>query len=158
MRSPFGLALYEHRGPILGWLTLAVILMAAYGGLTKEVIAALEVNPDLTDFLGSGGGEQALDQIEAMFVQMLTMLAAALVIQAIGSPRKEGDTGRLEMRRRSQPRDLARRARRGRRHRRGRYPARREPGARVDHRRRPVRQQRQRESDAGWGDLPSSED
>ena len=97
LRSPFGLALYEHRGPILGWLALSVLLMATYGGLTKEVIAALEANPDLTDFIGSGGGTQVLDQIEAMFVMMQTMLAAALVIQAIGSLRKEEDAGRLEM-------------------------------------------------------------
>ena len=97
LRSPFGLALYEHRGPILGWLLLSVVLMGVYGGLTKEVIAALEANPDLTDFIGSGGGEQILDRIEAMFVQMQAMLAAALVIQAIGSLRKEEDTGRLEL-------------------------------------------------------------
>ena len=96
LRSPFGLALHEHRGPIIGWLILSLALMATYGGLTKEIISALEANPDLTDFIGGGGGEQILEQIEAMFVMMQTMLTAAFVVQAMGSLRAEEDTGRLE--------------------------------------------------------------
>ena len=97
LRSPFGLALYEHRGPILGWLVLSLVLMGVYGGLTKEVLAALESNPSLTDFIAAGGGDQILEQVEAMFVMMQTMVTVALIIQAIGSLRREEDSGRLEI-------------------------------------------------------------
>lgn len=96
LRSPFGLALHEHRGPILGWVVIALALMGTYGALAGDVLEAMESNPDLAQYIGAGGGEQILEQVEGLFVMMLAMLAAALVIQAVGSLRSEESTGRLE--------------------------------------------------------------
>lgn len=97
LRSPFGLALHEHRGALVGWLLLSAVLMGTYGALTDVVLEALEGNPDLKNYLGPAGGAAIVEQIESMFVMLQSMIAAAFVVQAVGGLRREEDAGRMEL-------------------------------------------------------------
>lgn len=96
LRTPFGLALREHRGTTLGWALLVGILLATYGSLAQTVIDAFEGNPDLEQYLAAGE-EGVLDPMMAMFVLMLSLLVAGYVLQSLGSLRKEEVSGRLEL-------------------------------------------------------------
>lgn len=97
LRSPVGLAIHDHRWPVLGWVVGGVVVMATYGSLSREVLDALASNPDLADYLGGAAGDAALGRVQASFVLLLAMLASALLVQAIGSLRTEESAGRLEM-------------------------------------------------------------
>lgn len=96
LRTPFGLALREHRGTTLGWALLAAILLGTYGSLTQTVIDAFEGNPDLAEFLTTGE-EGIVEPMSAMFVLLLSMLVVGYVLQSLGSLRKEEISGRLEL-------------------------------------------------------------
>lgn len=96
LRTPFGLALNEHRGTILGWGLLVAVLMGTYGSLTQSAIDGIEGNPDLEQFI-AGGDEAIVEAMASMFVLMFSMLVAAYVLQSLGSLRKEETSGRLEL-------------------------------------------------------------
>lgn len=96
LRTPFGLALREHRGTTLGWALLAAILLGTYGSLTQTVIDAFEGNPDLAAYLAEGE-EGIIEPMAAMFVLMLSMFVVGYVLQSLGSLRKEEISGRLEL-------------------------------------------------------------
>lgn len=96
LRSPFGLALRDHRSLTIGWALLGAALMGIYGSLSQTVLDAFESNPDLAEFIGSGEAE-IIDPLAAMFVLMLSMLVAGYVLQALGSLRAEEVSGRLEL-------------------------------------------------------------
>ena len=93
---PFGLAVHDRRGGILGWALLVAVLMGTYGALTQAVIDAVEGNPDLAAFL-AGGQEGIVKSMSAMFVLLLSMLVSGHVLQSLGSLRTEETSGRLEL-------------------------------------------------------------
>ena len=93
---PFGLAVRDRRGGILGWAVLVAILMGTYGSLTQTVIDAVQGNPDLAAFL-AGGEEGIVKSMSAMFVLLLSMLVSGSVLQSLGSLRTEETSGRLEL-------------------------------------------------------------
>ncbi len=95
LRSPWGLALYEHRGTIVGWVAGAAVLMAVYGSLTNQVLEAIRSNPAMVDYVG-GDLDRLLDGVLALFVLLLAMLSSAFVVQALAAIRHEEQTGRLE--------------------------------------------------------------
>lgn len=92
LRTGWGLALFEHRGPILGWTVGAVILMAIYGSLAQQVVEAVATIPELQTWV-----DGALDAIMAMFLLMAAMLAAAAGIALGGSLRASEISGRAEV-------------------------------------------------------------
>lgn len=98
LRTPVGLAWYEHRGSILGWTIGAGVLMATYGSLMNEVLDAIRDNPALGQMLGAdpGAADRLLSMVLSTFLMMLAMVVVAFVLAAIGSLRGEEDTGRLE--------------------------------------------------------------
>lgn len=96
LRTPFGLALREHRSVTLGWAVLVAILMGTYGSLSQTVIDALAGNPDLAAFLG-GGEAGIIKPMAAMFILLLSMLVCGYVLQSLGSLRQEEVSGRLEL-------------------------------------------------------------
>lgn len=96
LRSPFGLAVHEHRTVILAWLLLVAVLMGTYGSLSQTVLDAFEGNPDLEVFL-SGGDEGILSPLVALFVLLLSILVVGYVLQSLGALRKEEISGRLEL-------------------------------------------------------------
>ncbi|KRE38942.1 hypothetical protein ASG73_00815 [Janibacter sp. Soil728] len=96
LRSPFGLALREHRTVTLGWAVLAAVLMGTYGSLMQTVIDAIEGNPDLAAWL-AGGEAGIVAPMAAMFVLLLALLVGGYVLQALGSLRREEISGRLEL-------------------------------------------------------------
>ncbi len=99
LRSPLGLAWYEHRWPIIGWTIATALLMGLYGSLTQEVINAIRDNPALGDLMGldpAAATEIFLPSMLSYFLLMLAMLAASFAVMAIGSLRGEEQSGRLE--------------------------------------------------------------
>lgn len=96
LRTPFGLALREHRSVTLGWAVLVAILMGTYGSLSQTVIDALAGNPDLAAFLG-GGEAGIIKPMAAMFILLLSMLVCGYVLQSLGALRQEEVSGRLEL-------------------------------------------------------------
>ena len=92
LRSGWGLALFEHRGAIIGWMVGAAVMMAIYGSLAQQVVEAIETIPELQTWV-----EGALDSIMAMFVMMASMLAAAAGISLGGSLRASEISGRAEL-------------------------------------------------------------
>ncbi|WP_068260089.1 ABC transporter permease [Janibacter limosus] len=96
LRSPFGLAVREHRTVTLGWAVLAAVLMGTYGSLMQTVIDAIEGNPDLAAWL-AGGEAGIVEPMAAMFVLLLALLVGGYVLQALGSLRREEVSGRLEL-------------------------------------------------------------
>lgn len=102
LRSPWGLALRQHRGAIIGWTLGAAVLMGTYGSLTQEVLDALRSNPALGEFMGADAAsvEAMADgfvaQVMSTFVLMLALVVGAFVIMTIGSLRREESTARLE--------------------------------------------------------------
>lgn len=91
LRSGWGLALFEHRGAITGWIVGAAVVMAIYGSLAQQVVKAIETIPELQVWV-----EGALDAIMAMFVMMASMLAAAAGVSLGGSLRAGETSGRVE--------------------------------------------------------------
>ncbi|MGA4508924.1 ABC transporter permease [Propionibacteriaceae bacterium G1746] len=91
LRSPWGIALHEHRGALIGWAVIAVVAMAIYGSLTQQVIEALQASPQLQIFVQAG-----LNSVVAMFVLLAAMLAAAAAIVLGGALRAAETSGRLE--------------------------------------------------------------
>lgn len=100
LRSPWGLAWYEHRNATLGWVVAAAVLMGTYGSLTQEVIDAVESNPALGDVLGTdvdAAAEMFLPSILSAFLLMLALLVAAYVVMSVGVLRASEESGRLEV-------------------------------------------------------------
>ncbi|MGB3829142.1 MAG: hypothetical protein WA962_10240 [Ornithinimicrobium sp.] len=98
LQSPVGLAWHEHRGAIIGWTIGAVVLMATYGSLTREILDALRDNPALGEMIGVDVtmADRLLAQVLSTFAMMLAMLVAAFAVMAIGSLSGEEDSARLE--------------------------------------------------------------
>ncbi len=93
---PFGLAVRDRRGGILGWALLVAVLLGTYGALTQTVIDAVKGNPDLAAFLAAGE-EGIVKSMSAMFVLLLSMFISGYVLQSLGSLRGEETSGRLEL-------------------------------------------------------------
>ncbi|PID54170.1 MAG: hypothetical protein CSA58_05590 [Micrococcales bacterium] len=98
LRSPVGLAVYEHRGAVLGWSIGTVALMGTYGSLTQEVLNAFRDNPDLAVLVGAdpNAADRLLGAVLSTFVMILAILVAAFFVMAVNSLRREEAAARLE--------------------------------------------------------------
>lgn len=93
LRTPVGFAVRLHRGAVVGWTTAAVIVSAAFGALSQELLDALEGNESMADAFG---GSASLDGVIALIVMILALICGGFVIQAIATVRSEETEGRLE--------------------------------------------------------------
>ena len=92
LRTPWGLAFFEHRGGLVGWVLGGMVIMAIYGSLAQPIMDALESNEQLQVYVRA-----ALDAVLAMFVMMAAMLAAGAAIAMTGPLAADESTGRLEV-------------------------------------------------------------
>ncbi len=93
---PFGLAVHERRGAIAGWAGAAVVVMAMYGLLARQVVEALRDNPTLRELRGIGA-DVGVDQALAMFALVLAMVMSGAAVQLAGGWRRAEDDGQVEI-------------------------------------------------------------
>ncbi len=96
LRTPLGLAVHLHRGAVVGWSVVAVVVSATFGALAQQLIDAMAGNPSLERSFG-GTGAASIDGFLAMSVLLLALLSAAYLVQAAGGLRSEETAGRLEV-------------------------------------------------------------
>jgi ABC-2 type transport system permease protein len=96
LRTPLGLAVRLHRGPIVAWAFGVASLGLLYGFVAKEAEQMLEDNPDLGEFLAAMGGASITDAFLATATSMTALLAAGYLVAAVGRLHAEEAAGRAE--------------------------------------------------------------
>ena len=94
--DPLGRALILRRGVIISWTLVTVVLMGIYGAFTDQIIKAIEKNPNLEGFLGSGLGTQLLERVMDLFLMILAFIVAGFVVQGVLALRGDEEQGLVE--------------------------------------------------------------
>jgi ABC-2 type transport system permease protein len=94
--NPFGFALRQVRGGIIGWGIGLAVVGVAFGSLIGDIEAFIDDNPQLEDFLGGIGGASLVDGFIALIVMVMAFMATGFAVQAALRVRSEETEGRAE--------------------------------------------------------------
>ncbi|TSE00249.1 hypothetical protein FOS14_07395 [Skermania sp. ID1734] len=92
--NPVGLAVRQHRGPIIAWCVVTALVAVSFGALTQGVQSMMSDNDTLQQVFGTGAS--SADAYLAFTIALLALMCAAFGVQAVGSVADEEGAGRLE--------------------------------------------------------------
>ena len=83
LRSPFGLAVRLHRGPLLGWTISFAVLGGAFGAIAQDMASLINGNQQLEQIMARfGGGTGIVDSFLVETIGLLGLVAAIYTVQA----------------------------------------------------------------------------
>ena len=97
LSGPFGLAVRQQRGSLIGWGVGLALTGATFGSLTDSVLEAVRDNPVMSDFIASGGQGRLVDQFFAVLMVYLALGAAGFAVTSVLRLHAEEAPGRIEI-------------------------------------------------------------
>ena len=96
LSGPFGLAVRQQRGSLVGWAVGVALTGATFGSLTDSVLDAIRDNPVMADFIAAGGGASLVDTFFGVLMVYIALGAGAFAVGSVLRLRAEEGAGRLE--------------------------------------------------------------
>jgi ABC-2 type transport system permease protein len=93
---PFGFALRQQRGGIIGWSVGLLVVGVAFGSLIGDVEVFIDDNPQLEEYLATIGGASLVDGFLGLLVMVMAFMSTGFAVQSAMRVRSEESEGRAE--------------------------------------------------------------
>lgn len=96
LRTSLGTTLRLHRGSVLAWTGVAVLVAGTFGALAQPLADAIAGNPSIAEAMGAAQAS-GLDAVLTMSALLVAFIGGGYAVQAAALVRAEETSGRLEV-------------------------------------------------------------